>query len=73
MSDCLFNEGDRVLAPAGPDRQLEPGTVKQRDRYEIGPMLDGPRVSHVRVLVEYDEKALGEEWVECDACKPPGP
>ena len=65
MSDCPFNEGDRVLAPPGP------GTVRRRDRYEIGPMLDGPRLSHVRLLVEFDEKTLGEEWVECDACKAP--
>lgn len=70
MNDCLFKEGDRVLAPAGSDRRLKPGTVKRRDRYEIGPMLDQKRVSHVRLLVEYDEKTLGQEWVECDASKP---
>jgi hypothetical protein len=49
---------------------MEPGTVKQRDRYEIGPTLGEQRVSHARVLVEFDERTFGEEWVDSDACRP---
>lgn len=70
MNDCPFHKGDRVLAPAHLGPTLEPGTVRARRKHQIGPTLEGHTEAHIQVLVEFDEKAFGTNWVLCQACKP---